>query len=253
MCGTVTLNLQDLPAMPSPEKDEPRRRKTRCRVEARLLRSLIIPVTPFKSATPVYVSATTTPSRNESEHLLGNRMVAASETRKAGQNAQPCLCMSTAERETGLEPATLCPESAAARIFLTGSSQHATIALPGAAPYQLRAEQRKIQEKHSAWSDSPPESSPMAAAGRFGIGAFGGIPALNDGVQEVVGSNPTAPTRMKSEGRFRSWRKGSAALFRWTHQRLTSGFRRSVWQRRPPEWYRTRSHYVTPAHSLSRA
>jgi hypothetical protein len=76
MCGTVTLNLQDLPAMPSPEKDEPRRRKTLCRVEARLLRSLITPVDmPSMNATTGYVSVTMAPSRNEAEHQPGTQGV----------------------------------------------------------------------------------------------------------------------------------------------------------------------------------
>ena len=68
----------------------------------------MIPVTRPINATTSYVSVSMSPSRNESEHPLGNRMAAASATRKAGRNAQRCLCMSTVERETGLEPATLC-------------------------------------------------------------------------------------------------------------------------------------------------
>jgi hypothetical protein len=81
---------------------------------------------------------------------------------------------------------------------LTDGSQRATITLLDAALHQLRTEQRKIQEKYSARLDSAAESSPRAAAGRFTIGVFGGIPALIDGVREVVGSNPTAPTSLLS-------------------------------------------------------
>jgi hypothetical protein len=56
----------------------------------------------------------------------------------------------------------------------------------------------------TALVDSAPEPSLRVVAGRFTTGVFGGIPALIHGVQEVVGSNPTAPTRFDFDSLPRS-------------------------------------------------
>ena len=47
---------------------------------------------------------------------------------------------------------------------------------------------------------SPPELLSRPAAARYRNSIFGGIPASLNGVQEVAGSNPVAPTRFLSRG-----------------------------------------------------
>ncbi len=87
-----------------------------------------------------------------------------------------------------------------ARATLRGDGRHTTIALPDVAPMAERVPGGSIQEVSCHSPVPSPESRPAATTGGFGIGVFGGIRVLIDGVQEVVGSNPTAPTSPTKPG-----------------------------------------------------